>query len=101
MKKITIFLLALALGTTFVSAQNIVGKVLDSQGKPLPGASVYWADTSVGIATDLEGKFSLYRVKTTTPLLQISLATQTILFASKIRCARLSFVSPKVWQLMP
>ncbi|MBQ5836868.1 MAG: TonB-dependent receptor, partial [Alistipes sp.] len=39
------------------------GKVFDAQGKPLPGASVYWADTSVGVATDLEGKFSLYRVK--------------------------------------
>lgn len=45
------------------SAQNITGKVTDEQGKPLPGASVYWADTSVGVATDLEGKFSLYRVK--------------------------------------
>ena len=45
------------------SAQNITGKVTDAQGKPLPGASVYWADTSVGVATDLEGKFSLYRVK--------------------------------------
>ena len=63
MKKITLFLLAVALGTTIVSAQTITGKVVDSQGKPLPGASVYWADTSVGSATDLEGKFSLYRVK--------------------------------------
>ena len=45
------------------SAQNITGKVTDAQGKPLPGASVYWADTSVGVATNLEGKFTLYRVK--------------------------------------
>ena len=63
MKKITILLLAILCGTALVSAQNITGKVLDSAGKPLPGASVYWADTSVGIATDLEGNFSLYRVK--------------------------------------
>ena len=63
MKKITLLLLAFALGTTLVSAQNLTGKVVDAQGKPLPGASVYWADTSVGVATDLEGKFSLYRVK--------------------------------------
>ena len=48
---------------SIASAQNITGKVTDAQGKPLPGASVYWADTSVGVATDLEGKFSLYRVK--------------------------------------
>ena len=63
MKKITLLLLTLVLGTTLVSAQNLTGKVVDAQGKPLPGASVYWADTSVGVATDLEGKFSLYRVK--------------------------------------
>ena len=63
MKKITLFLLAVVLGTSIVSAQNITGKVVDVQGRPLPGASVYWADTSVGAATDLEGKFSLYRVK--------------------------------------
>ena len=63
MKRITLLILALVLGTLFVSAQNITGKVLDAQGKPLPGASVYWADTSVGAATDLEGNFTLYRVK--------------------------------------
>ena len=63
MKKITFLFISILCGTAVVSAQNIVGKVLDAQGKPLPGASVYWADTSVGSATDLEGKFSLYRVK--------------------------------------
>ena len=50
------------------SAQNLTGRVLDAQGKPLPGASVYWADTTVGVATDLEGNFSLYRVKDNTTL---------------------------------
>ncbi len=56
--------MAMMLGATaLASAQNIVGKVVDAEGKALPGASVYWADTSVGVATDLEGNFSLYRVK--------------------------------------
>ena len=63
MKKIFILLSILLCSTAVVSAQNLTGKVVDAQGKPLPGASVYWADTSVGTATDLEGKFSLYRVK--------------------------------------
>ena len=63
MKKITFILLAIFTCVASVSAQNVTGKVFDAQGKPLPGASVYWADTSVGVATDLEGKFSLYRVK--------------------------------------
>ena len=63
MKKITFILLAIFTCIVSVSAQNVTGKVFDAQGKPLPGASVYWADTSVGVATDLEGSFSLYRVK--------------------------------------
>ena len=63
MKKIIFIFISIVFGTTLVSAQNISGKVVDAQGKPLPGASVYWADTSVGAATDLEGNFSLYRVK--------------------------------------
>ena len=63
MKKITFILLAIFTCVASVSAQNVTGKVFDAQGKPLPGASVYWADTSVGVATDLEGSFSLYRVK--------------------------------------
>ena len=63
MKKIILLFISVLCGTAVVSAQNIMGKVVDTQGKPLPGASIYWADTSVGVATDLEGKFSLYRVK--------------------------------------
>ena len=67
MKKITLLIL-LALGVATAEAQNVTGRVLDAQGKPLPGASVYWADTTVGVATDLEGNFSLYRVKENTSL---------------------------------
>ena len=63
MKKILIFLYILLCGAAVASAQNLTGRVVDAQGKPLPGASVYWANTSVGVATDVEGNFSLYRVK--------------------------------------
>ena len=62
MKKLTLFIL-LAFGAVIAQAQNITGKVVDAQGKALPGASVYWADTSVGVATDPEGNYALYRVK--------------------------------------
>ncbi len=63
MKKIIFIIIGIVLCASTATAQNITGKVLDAQGKPLPGASVYWAETSVGVATDLEGSFSLYRVK--------------------------------------
>ncbi|MBO5772051.1 MAG: TonB-dependent receptor [Alistipes sp.] len=58
---ITLSLLFSTVATAF--AQNITGKVLDSEGNPLPGASVYWADTNVGEASDIEGRFRVHRVK--------------------------------------
>ncbi len=87
MKKIILLFASIALGTTLVSAQNVTGKVLDAQGKALPGASVYWADTSVGVATDLEGKFSLYRVKGNDALVATFLGytNDTIRVESKMR----------------
>ena len=86
MKRLTLFILSL-FGVAIAQAQNIVGKVLDAQGKPLPGASVYWADTSVGTATDLEGKFSLYRVKDNNALVASFLGynNDTLRVESKMR----------------
>ena len=87
MKKIFIILLIFLCSAVAVSAQNISGKVVDAQGKPLPGASVYWADTSVGAATDLEGKFSLYRVKDNNALVAsfLGYANDTIRVEQKAR----------------
>ena len=62
MKK-SIFTLFAALCAVSVSAQDITGRVLDAAGNPLPGASVYWADTNVGEAADMNGNFRLHRVK--------------------------------------
>lgn len=45
------------------SAQNVAGVILDNNDAPLIGASVWWANTTVGEATDLEGNFSIHRVK--------------------------------------
>lgn len=63
--------------TTFcVNAQVIKGKVVEKpQGKetPLVGANVYWANTTKGTVTDIEGKFSLQKV-TGAKLLVISYA---------------------------
>lgn len=41
------------------------GTVLDDKGEPLVGANVYWAGTTVGVATDLDGRFKLEPVKST------------------------------------
>lgn len=46
-----------------VSAQNVEGVILDSEDNPLIGASVWWAETTVGEATNIDGEFSIHRVK--------------------------------------
>ena len=63
MKNFSVIIAFFVCCANIATAQNISGKVVDAQGKALPGAAVYWADTSVGVATDLEGNFSVYRVK--------------------------------------
>lgn len=41
------------------SGQLIVGKVTDTDNEPLVGASVFWADTNVGVATGSSGEFEI------------------------------------------
>ena len=41
------------------------GTVLDDKGEPLVGANVYWAGTTVGVATDIDGRFQLEPVQST------------------------------------
>lgn len=53
---------AVCLGAT-AQAQDITGTVTDDANNPLPGASVYWADTNVGVASNIDGTFRLHRVK--------------------------------------
>ena len=62
MKKI-IFTLFTALCAVVATAQDITGRVIDATGNPLPGASVYWAETNVGEAADINGNFRIHRVK--------------------------------------
>ena len=44
---------------------HVWGTVLDDKGQPLVGANVYWAGTTVGVATDLDGHFKLESVGST------------------------------------
>ena len=41
------------------------GTVLDDKGEPLVGANVYWAGTTIGVATDIDGRFQLEPVQRT------------------------------------
>jgi Ca-activated chloride channel homolog len=48
----------------------ISGKVLDAtSGSPMPGVSVQWKGTSIGVVTDTEGNFSIKRSSTSNILI--------------------------------
>ena len=42
---------------------QVSGVVVDGSGEPMIGANVYWAGTTIGVATDIEGTFTLMPVK--------------------------------------
>ena len=46
------------------AAQKVEGVVRDATtNEPLIGASVYWLNTNIGVATNIEGEYDLHRVK--------------------------------------
>ena len=62
-KKGFILLVGIVLSSFVAVAQNVAGKVTDTEGNPLVGAMVYWDGTTVGTVTNAEGKYEVYRVK--------------------------------------
>ena len=67
MKKI-VLILSLVFFVCASSYAHAWGTVLDDKGEPLVGANVYWAGTTVGVATDIDGRFELDPVKSTNML---------------------------------
>ncbi|MGN0235770.1 MAG: TonB-dependent receptor domain-containing protein [Paludibacteraceae bacterium] len=65
MKPNLTFLIALLLLPLAALAKPVSGVVTDDRGEPLIGANVYWAGTGTGVATDIDGAFSLPVVSST------------------------------------
>ncbi len=59
-----LFCFTLTLISFIASAQSIKGVVKGADNTdPLIGASIYWAGTSVGVSSALDGSFTIHRVK--------------------------------------
>ena len=56
--KVYLIIVGLLLPYIFIG-QTVSGKVTNAQDEPLIGASIYWLGTSIGTATDVDGKFEL------------------------------------------
>ena len=68
MKTKLIFLFAFLLPAVAYAAKPVSGVVMDDKGELLIGANVYWAGTGTGVATDIDGAFSLPTVSSTNRL---------------------------------
>ncbi len=61
-KNISVTIVTLLLSLPLV-ASNLSGRVVDGDSTALVGATLWWADTTVGTATDENGEYALHRVK--------------------------------------
>lgn len=66
MLKIRQFLLAILLlslpASVFAQTGKLAGKVVDAQGEPLIGATVFVLETQQGVAADLNGDYAIIRI---------------------------------------
>jgi hypothetical protein len=56
-KQLILVFLFLSFGV--LHAQNVNGKVIDSNGTPLPGVNILEKNTTNGIVTDFDGYYSI------------------------------------------
>lgn len=61
----------------FIATKTISGKVIDEAGKPVAGASVMVKNSSQGVATDSNGKFTLNLDPASTQLVISAIGTET------------------------
>ena len=67
MQRYCLLCISLLIGICGLRAQ-ISGVVLDDHGEPLIGANIFWAETTVGVATNFNGEFTIMPVKGTNRL---------------------------------
>ncbi len=60
-----------------VEAVVMFGKVIDKQGNPIPGASVFVKDTQNGMSTDIDGKFEITSLPTNKPIIVSFIGMET------------------------
>ena len=81
-----LFLALMAVTSTIAMAQgNVSGKVVDTTGEPIIGASVVVKATSVGTVTDLDGNYAIQNVpeKATLVFSYVGYRTQSIAVGGK------------------
>ena len=79
MKRVLFLLTFICLGIGTVAAQvaKVTGKVTDTNGEAVIGASVYVIGTNLGANTDIEGNFTIENVPSSASMLRVSYVGMT------------------------
>ncbi len=60
LKRFILVALACLIGVQVFAQTTVTGKVVDAKGEPVIGAGVQIKDSAIGVATDLDGQFSIH-----------------------------------------
>lgn len=58
-RKLSLFVVAILMVSTSWAQQSISGKVVDTDGLPLPGVNIFVTGTTIGTITDVDGNYSI------------------------------------------
>lgn len=75
MKKIIIFFPLVFLSV--IIYPNVIGKVTDTKGEPIPGVNIFWLHTQLGTVSDTDGTFNIEKNATTSQLVFSNVAFQS------------------------
>ena len=56
------------LWTLTIQAQTLRGSIKNESGEEMPGATIMWKNTNTGVIADLEGRFEIPRIESTSTL---------------------------------
>ncbi len=56
---------------------NVIGKVTDTKGEPIPGVNIFWLHTQLGTVSDTDGTFNIEKNATTSQLVFSNVAFQS------------------------
>ena len=74
MKRVLFLLTFICMGIGTIAAQNakVTGKVTDTNGEAVIGASVIVIGTNLGASTDIEGNFTIENVPSCATIIRVS-----------------------------
>lgn len=89
--------LFLAFFTFYTAQAQVKGIVKDNTGEPIPGANVFWMNTTNGVTTAEDGRFSISKPAKSHMLVVSFIGFEMIRSTSVIKIRNLILCSARGW----